>query len=161
MSDVIFYTKLPDLDSFIKELDLLDDDVNSSVRNAMHEGADIILAEQKRLADGTGVPFLSEHIREGQIYTNRKGKLSITSGYMSEAFETDAEGKKPGIIGLTYEFGRPGKSPARSGKKDSLGRTKGAIQPRPHVRSGFDNKVGEAVKTVIESVEDTIGRKMK
>jgi hypothetical protein len=131
----------------------------------MHEGADIILAEQRRLADAAGVPFLSEHIREGEVYTTRKGTLGITSGYMSEAFETDAEGKNAGVIGLTYEFGRPGQSRTRS--KDTMKQTrngktvevsKGKISPRPHIRRGFDNKIREATEKTIEALERETGK---
>ena len=33
---------------------------------------------------------------------------------------------------------------------------KGTIQPQPHIRRGFDNKVNEAVKGVIESVDSEL-----
>ena len=65
MADDVFSCDLPDLDGFIRELDLLKEDAARAVRKAMHEGNHVIAEEQRRLADATGVPFISEHIREG------------------------------------------------------------------------------------------------
>lgn len=164
MSDT-FISDIPDLQGFIKELDLLDENVNAAVRQGMHEGADIILAEQKRRADATGVLFLARHINKGAVYTTKRGSIGITTGYQSEAFKPDADGKNSGVIGLTYEFGRPGQSRTRSGKTMKQVRggkavevSKGKISPRPHIRPAFDAKVKEASERVIEAVTDEIGK---
>lgn len=161
----IFDTDLPDLDSFIKQLDLLDDNVNAAVRKGMNEGADIILAEQRRRADVTGVPFLARHINKGAVYTTKRGSIGITTGYQSEAFKPDADGKNAGVIGLTYEFGRPGQSRTRSGDKMKQRRggkvfevSKGRIDPRPHIRPAFDAKVKEASNRTIEAVSRETGK---
>lgn len=165
MSNDFFSTELPDLNGFIRELDLLDENVNEAVRDAMHEGNHVIAEEQHRLADETGIPFLAEHIREGELYATKSGGIGVTSGYMSEAFEKDAEGKNAGVIGLTYEFGRPGQSRTRS--KDTMKQTrngktvevsKGKISPRPHIRRGFDNKIREAADKTIKALERETGK---
>lgn len=161
----IFDTDLPDLQGFIKELDLLDENVNAAVRQGMHKGADIILAEQRRRADVTGVPFLARHINKGAVYTTKRGSIGITTGYQSEAFKPDADGKNAGVIGLTYEFGRPGQSRTRS--KDTMKQTrngktvevsKGKISPRPHIRPAFDAKIKEASDRTIEALSRETGK---
>lgn len=180
MADDVFSCDLPDLDGFIRELDLLKEDAARAVRKAMHEGNHVIAEEQRRLADATGVPFLSEHIREGGIYTTKSGGIGITSGYMSEAFEKH-DGVQPGVVGLNYEFGRPGQSRTRSGSKMKQVRLripnkgakrkywlravpkeveieKGKISPRPHIRRGFDNKIEEAVNKTVEALERETGK---
>lgn len=164
MSDT-FNSDIPDLQGFIKELDLLDENVNAAVRQGMHKGADIILAEQRRRADATGVPFLARHINKGAVYTTKRGSIGITTGYQSEAFKPDADGKNAGVIGLTYEFGRPGQSRTRSGKTMKQVRggkavevRKGKINPRPHIRPAFDAKVKEASERVIEAVNRETGK---
>lgn len=164
MSD-IFETDLPDLQGFIRQLDLLDENVNAAVRKGMDEGADIILAEQRRRADATGVPFLARHIGKGKIYSTKRGSLGITTGYQAEAFGADENGKNVGVVGLTYEFGRPGQSRNRKGDKMKQRRggkevevRKGKIAPRPHIRPAFDAKVKEASERTIEAVSCETGK---
>ena len=162
MSEEIFSTELPDIKAMIKKLDLLDEDVNKAIREAMHEGADIIMKEQKRLISDKS-KRLSDAISKSQVYVNKKGELGITTGYQSGAFKTDNTGFNPGIVGMTYEFGRPGQSAQRSGetmKQTRYGKKikvrKGRIQPHPHIRRGFDNKVHEAVQVVVSAVENEV-----
>ena len=164
MSD-IFSCDLPDLNSFIRQLDLLDDKVNAAVRQGMNEGADIILAEQRRRANATGVPFLARHIGKGRIYSTKRGGLGITTGYQAEAFGADENGKNVGVVGLTYEFGRLGQSRNRSSDKMKQRRggkevdvSKGRIVPRPHIRPAFDEKVKEASNRTIEAVSRETGK---
>ena len=164
MSDA-FYCDLPDLQGFIRQLDLLDGNVNAAVRQGMNEGADIILAEQRRRADATGVPFLARHIGKGRIYSTKRGGLGITTGYQAEAFGADEDGKNVGVVGLTYEFGRPGQSRTRSSDKMKQQRggkvvevSKGKIAPRPHIRPAFDAKVKEASDRTIEAVSRETGK---
>ena len=154
MADELFLTEFPDIQSFIKDLNLLDENVNKAVRTGLKKGANLILAEQKRLAPKQ----LSEYISTGSIYTTKKGVLGITSGYQKEVFKTDEHGQNPGIAGMVKEFGRPGQSPERSGDKDSIGRKKGVIQAEPHIRRGFDNVVDRAVQTVIDSINTEINK---
>lgn len=161
----IFDIELPDLQGFIRELDLLDDKVNAAVRKGMNEGADIILAEQRRRADTTGVPFLSRHIDKRKIYSTKRGGLGITTGYQTEAFKADEDGKNAGVIGMTYEFGRPGQSRTRSVDKMKQRRggkivevSKGKISPRPHIRPAFDAKIKEASDRTIEALSRETGK---
>ena len=132
---------------------------------------------------------------------------SITSGYHEEVFRYDstplrqyrsftiskkglihdqdywkhASTVRPGVIGLTYEFGRPGKSTAhhrnsptmkqirrripnkdakRSEQKKAVPTEvdirKGTIQPHSHIRRGFDGKKKESARIVISVVENEV-----
>lgn len=147
----------PDLDGFIKQLDLMKENVNKALRAAMYTGADMIKNEQKRLISGKS-RRLSAAIDKSEIEVTKSGSLKVTSGYQAEAFETDGKGYNPGVVGMTYEFGRPGQSGARKRenmKQKRRGRImtvkKGAIQPLPHIRRGFDNVKEQAAKTIIEA----------
>lgn len=162
MSEEMFSTDLPDLQVLVQKLNLLDENVNRAVRASLRSGADIIMKEQKRLIYGKS-KRLSNAISKSQVYVNKKGELGITTGYQSGAFKTDNTGFNPGIVGMTYEFGRPGQSVKRSGatmeqmrygKKIKV--RKGRIQPHPHIRRGFDNKVHEAVQVVVSAVENEV-----
>lgn len=229
-----FSMEMPDIQGLIKQLDLMNKYANQEVRDGLHEGAEIICKEQKRLADATGVSFLAPAITVGHIkiknpytqitQTNSQnlllhnpatkrtyyGVLSITIGYHANAFNYEqtknhdsrtyttsrngtvhdgdywkaASRDKPGIIGMVYEFGRPGKSSAHHrnsktmkqirmripNKKDTKRKywkkavptevdwNKGTIQPRPHIRRGFDNKVNAAVQALLNHVNNAINR---
>ena len=161
MADELFSTELPDIQALIKTLDVFNENVNKAVREGINKGADIILAEQKRLAPEK----LSEYISKGKLYVTKKGVVGITTGYQANAFKPDENGKNHGVIGMVYEFGRPGKSPQRS--KDTMSQKrhgkiytvkKGTIQAQPHIRRGFDNKVEEAVQTVIDYINAEIDK---
>ena len=142
MADEFFSAELPDIQGFIKTLDLMDEKINKAVRDGLHKGADIILAEQK-----------------GNVYVTKKGVLGVAVGYLSDAFIPDENNINHGVIGSVYEFGRPGQSPQRSGDTMTQKRhgklytvKKGAIQPQPHIRRGFDNVVEQAAQAVIDSI---------
>lgn len=148
------------LGNFIEKLNLLDDNVNAAVRTGIHEGAALIEAEQKRLAPNK----TASAIKTGNIYTTKKGKLKVDVGYLSDSFKKNENGDGLGLIGTIYEFGRPGSSPQRSGNTMIQKRCgteyeveKGAIQPVPHIRRGFDNKSGQAVEITVGHVTDKIG----
>lgn len=161
MADELFSTELPDIQALIKTLDVFNENVNKAVREGINKGADIILAEQKRLAPKK----LSEYISKGKLYVTKKGVIGITTGYQSNAFKPDENGSNHGLAGMVYEFGRPGTSPQRS--KDTMSQKrhgkiytvkKGTIQAQPHIRRGFDNKVEEAVQTVINYINSEIDK---
>lgn len=179
-SEEQFSMDLPDLQALIKKLNLLDENVNLAVRKSLRSGADIIMKEQKRLISDKS-KRLSDAISKSQVYVNKKGELGITTGYQSGAFKTDNTGFNPGIVGMTYEFGRPGQSAQRSGEKMEQVRRiipnrkkgvrrkdwgeavptkimvkKGRIQSHPHIRKGFDNKLSEAVQVVVSAVENEV-----
>ena len=156
-----YYTEFPDIQELIKQLDLMNENVNKAVREGINKGADIILAEQKRLAPEK----LSEYISKGKLYVTKKGVIGITTGYQANAFKPDENGSNHGLAGMVYEFGRPGTSPQRS--KDTMSQKrhgkiytvkKGTIQAQPHIRRGFDNKVEEAVQTVINYINSEIDK---
>ena len=166
MADELFSTELPDIQALIKTLDVFNENVNKAVRDGINKGADIILAEQKRLAPEK----LSEYISKGKLYVTKKGVVGIATGYLENAFTGDAVKEngqefQPGLVGMVYEFGRPGTSPQRS--KDTMSQKrhgkiytvkKGTIQAQPHIRRGFDNKVDEAVQTVIDYINAEIDK---
>ena len=152
----------PDLDSFIKQLDLMNASVNKALRSAMYTGADMIKNEQKRLISGKS-QRLADAINKSGIEVTKGGSLKVTSGYQKEAFRDN--GGFPGVVGMTYEFGRPGQSGARKGttmKQKRGGKIitvkKGAIQPMPHIQRGFDNMKGQAAKTMIEAYNREIDK---
>ena len=173
MADEFFSAELPDIQGFIKDLDLLNENINKAVRDGLHKGADIILAEQKRLAPSK--LNLSDYISKGNVYVTKKGVLGVAVGYLSDAFVPDENNVNHGVIGALYEFGRPGKTPERSGKEMEQKRkripnksekrkywkkavptrvkiNKGTIQAQSHIRRGFDNVVEQAAQAVIDSI---------
>lgn len=161
MADELFSTELPDIQALIKTLDVFNENVNKAVREGINKGADIILAEQKRLAPEK----LSEYISKGKLYVTKKGVVGITTGYQANAFKPDENGSNHGLAGMVYEFGRPGKSPKRS--KDTMSQKrhgkiytvkKGTIQAQPHIRRGFDNVVEQAAQAVIDAISSEIDK---
>ena len=156
-ADETFSMDLPDIQGFIKNFDLMDENINKAVRDGLHKGADIILAEQKRLAPDK--LDLAKHISKGNVYVTKKGVLGVAVGYLSDAFIPDENNVNHGVIGAMYEFGRPGQSPQRSGDTMTQKRhgklytvKKGTIQAQPHIRRGFDNVVEQATQAVIDSI---------
>ena len=155
MSEEMFSTDMPDLESFIKQLDMFDENVNKALRTAMHEAGDMVCQAQKRLILSKS-RRLSEAITTGRVYTTRDGALGITSGYQSGAFKTDSDGFNPGLVGVVTEFGRPGKSAGRTGETMTQMRNgkkytvkKGTIQPYSHIRRGFDSVKEQAAQKLI------------
>lgn len=159
-----FSADIPDLDAFIRQLDLLNDDVNKALRRAMHEGAKIISYEQQMLANMISFDIAS-FISESDLEVIGNGQLSITTGLLEDAFDFDNDSENIGIIGMTWEFGRPGESPKRNtdtmeqirnGKKYKV--IKGRINPRPFIRPGFDRTVKAASQRVIDVVNRETGK---
>ena len=160
MSNEFFSMEMPDIQGFIKKLDMYDQRQNEALLTALHKVGDNMKQAQKRRISGVKAGNkLSEFITRGEVYTTKNGSLGIQSGYQSGAFKTDSEGFNPGVVGMTWEFGRPGQSPRRSG--DTMTQTrngkkvtvkKGAIQPVPHIRAGFDDTVEQNVQTLINAV---------
>lgn len=164
MSVEVISSEIPDLNGFIKELNLFDKDLNNAVRKGIHNGGSIIEAEQKRLAPEK----TKDAISKGKIYITKKGIIGIKVGYQSSAFKVNSNGDNLGIIGVTYEFGRPGQSPQRSkptmkqirnGKEVIV--NKGTIQPQPHIRRGYDNKINQACDTIFNSINNEIEKLCK
>lgn len=165
MTEDFITCDFPDLDAFIKKLDLLDKNVNAALREGLNAGADIIRDEQRRRISGKSA-VLAHNINKGSIYTTARGTLGIKTGYQKEAFEQDGEGTSPGLRGMIFEFGRPGHSSAprrsttmtqkRSGKKYKV--KKGAIQPIPHIRAGHDAAVRQASQEVINKYNQVIDK---
>lgn len=225
-----FSMEMPDIQGLIKQLDLMNEYANQEVRDGLHEAAEMICREQKRLAPYS---FLKDAITVGKIklrnpYTQivqtdssnimlhnkatkqtYAGVLSITTGYHANAFNYEqtknhdrrtytvsrsgivhdgdywkqASKEKPGVIGMTYEFGRPGKSSTHHRNSDTMKQIrkripnksekrkywkkavptevdwkKGTIQPHPHIGRGFDNKVNEAVQILIKHINNAIDK---
>ena len=208
MSEEVFSSDMPELQSLIKKLDVFDEETNKAVRTAMHKGADIIMNEQKKLISGKG-KWIADAISKSSIYANKKSEISISIGYHSDAFNYEntenqkyrthtgrngivsdsdywkkATKEKPGVIGLMYEFGRPGTSTAHHRNKPTMKQvrkripnkktakrskwkkavpteveiSKGTIQAVPHIRRGFDIKKEEAVNIVLEAVNREIDK---
>lgn len=168
MSNEFFSMEMPDLDGFIKKLDMYDRQQNEALRTALHQVGDNMKQAQRRRISGVKAgDKLSEFITRGEVYTTKKGSLGIRSGYQAGAFKTDSEGFNPGVVGMTWEFGRPGQSPRRSGATMTQTRNgkkvtvrKGAIQPVPHIRAGADDTFEQNWQTLVNaanSVTDKLG----
>ena len=181
MSEEVFSSDMPELQSLIKKLDVFDEETNKAVRTAMHKGADIIMNEQKRLISGKS-ERLAAAISKSKVYATKKGGIGVSTGYQGGAFKTNGDGFNPGIVGMVFEFGRPGSSSAkRSSDKMKQVRkripnkkttkrsewkavpteveiSKGTIQAVPHIRRGFDIKKEEAVNIVLDAVNREIDK---
>lgn len=167
-AEEVFSTQLPDLQGFIRQLDLLDENVQKAVSRSMRKGAGRIRDAQRRRIAGK-VQKLAEAITVGDLHVYRNGTVTISSGYQPEAF-IEHKGENLGVIGMTYEFGRPGESPRRSGKTMKQRRrgkngkikevtvSKGMIAPEPHIRRGFDDVIESAVNETIDALETETGK---
>ena len=160
----------PDIDSFIKELDMFNENVNKALLSAIHTCGDMIAGAQRRKIRFKS-KRLSDAIRAGGIYTTDSGAFGINVGYQYDAFEVDYDSDnstKLGVIGLVYEFGRPGQSSATrqspetyrhlNGNPSGFKVKKGAIQPIPHIRKGFDEIKPYCVKILIKSYNAEINK---
>ena len=153
-----------DIGKLISSLDLMKEDVRGAVAEGLRAGAEIIAAEQRRLA-GEISSKLPPAISVGKIETTKKGRLRIASGYLHF---NGSDSKDPAVIGSVFEYGRPGKSKAHSdpkrywsyvsktGKRVEMEQLKGKIEPRPHIRRGFDNKKEEACRVLEDRVNSVI-----
>lgn len=193
-AEEVFHSEMPELKELIKKLNMFDEKNNLALREGISNGADIILAEQRRLISGHKVGRrLAGAIKKGRLYVTKKGVVGTTIGYQSDSFKVGSGDKywqkeSAGIIGMTYEFGRPGESrqrsgetmkqkrkrrkkiPVRSNRKNAKGWkyseavpteveiSKGMIAPVPHIRRGFDNKKEEAAELLFRELENAIER---
>lgn len=191
-AEEIFHSELPDIKAMINKLDAFDEKANKAIRDGINKGGDVILAEQKRLISTKKVgKRLAKALKKSRVYMNKNGVLGVKIGYQEDSFNVGSGNKywqkeSDGIIGLTYEFGRPGQSsqrsgktmkqkrrrrekiPARSKRKNAKGWkysdakltevdiSKGAIVPVPHVRRGFDNKAEQAAEVVVREIEKAL-----
>ena len=91
-----FSTDAPDLEEFIRELDMFNENVNKALRVALHEAGDMIGQAQKRLIESKPASVsegkykkytrtskyrlkrLSEAISTGNVYTTKNGALQPT-----------------------------------------------------------------------------------
>ena len=182
-ADETFSMDTPDLEGFIKELDMFDENVNNALRTGLHEAGDMICQAQKRLIESKPASItegkykkykrrsknrqkrLANSITTGKIYTNKGGALGITSGYQEDAFKIDSDGFNPGLVGMVTEFGRPGTSSHRSGENMTQTRNgkkytvkKGRIQPYSHIRRGFDSTKEAAAQKLIDAYNAEIDK---
>ncbi len=179
MSESVFDMELPDIQGLIKKLDMYDKKQNETVRNALVKIGDNMADVQRRLISGAKVgELLSPYIKRSRIYTTKKGLLGVTAGYQPSAFRSVGK-LNPGVVGMTYEFGRPGKSPGRSGNtmeqirkripNKSAKRSgqqkavparvtieKGTIQPVPHIRPAYHQTLAENIRILADAVQEAI-----
>ena len=167
----VFTSTLPDLKGLLKKLDATKDSSNEAIRRGVNAGADIVMKEQKRLIRGKS-RRLADAISKSGIVVEKKGAVSVSTGYQEDCFNV-GQGKEywkresVGIVGLVHEFGRPGESPGRTDPVMNQTRNgknvkvkKGLIVPTPHIRRGYDIKIGEAAEACAEIFEEEIGRSM-
>ncbi len=161
----------PDIDSFIKELDMFDENVNKALRSSIHICGEKIAGAQKRKIRFKS-KRLADAISVGSVYTTEDGALGITVGYQSSAFDVDYDTDNPtriGVVGLVYEFGRPGQSSATRSSPETYRHIngdifsgfkvkKGTIRPIPHIRSGFDEIKPFCAKILINAFNAEIDK---
>ena len=159
MSDT-FHSDIPDLSKFMKSLDMLDENVSKAAVTGLKKGADIIVNAQKRRISAKS-QRLADAISKGTIYTTKKGSVGISTGYHAGAFKKDKDGFSTGLVGMVFEFGRPGQK-GDTMKQKRNGETVtvkiGAVQPVPHIRAGFDEAGNSASQTVIDTVSAEIDK---
>ncbi len=156
---MIISTEIPNIQAFIKTLNLFDSCVKEAVQNGLHEGAEIIATEQKRLISArpskTGSNTkLASLIKVGTIRTKKNGNVYCDVGYNSEAIKEAPES-------VVIEFGRPASrknkmKQNRHGKDYEI--TIGNIDAYSHIRRGFDNKIAEAAQKMIDTVNQALDR---
>lgn len=175
--DLTFDMDIPDLQGLIRQLDMFDERQNAALMDALHQVGDNIVQAQRRHIAGVRVgKRLSKYITRSKVYTTKKGVLGVTAGYQFDAFEDDTywgdKGTEPGVVGLTYEFGRPGQSNNtrrqdeyrywhyhnKKGTLVAMKQRKGAIQPHPHIRLGFDETLEQNIQTLVNAVNAEIER---
>ena len=105
---VVSIVYIPDLSKFMKSLDMLDENVSKAVVTGLKKGAEIIVNAQKRRISAKS-QRLADAISKSRIYTTKKGSVGISTGYHAKAFKKDKDGFRAGIVGMVFEFGRPGK----------------------------------------------------
>ena len=159
MSDT-FHSDIPDLSRFMKSLDMLDENVSKAAVKGLNKGADIIVNAQKRRISAKS-QRLADAVSKGSIYTTKKGSVGISTGYHAKAFKKDKDGFRAGMVGMVFEFGRPGQKgdtmkQVRNGKTITV--KIGTVQPVPHIRAGFDEAVNSASQTVIDTVSAEIDK---
>lgn len=161
MSESVFDMELPDIQGLIKKLDMYDKKQNETVRNGLVKIGNNMANVQRRLIGGTKVgELLTPYIRRSRIYTTKKGLLGVTAGYQPGAFK-NVGGFNPGIVGMTYEFGRPGQRrngtdmyQTRNGKRVKV--RKGTIQAVPHIRPAYHQTLAENIRTLADAVQEAI-----
>lgn len=166
-ADETFSMDTPDLEGFIKELDMFDENVNNALRTGLHEAGDMICQAQRRMIQWKS-QRLSDAISTGKVFVTKGGALGITSGYQEDAFKIDSDGFNPGLVGMVTEFGRPGTSSHRSGENMTQTRNgkkytvkKGRIQPYSHIRRGFDSAKEQAVQKLITAYDQELDKLSK
>jgi len=128
-----------DINRLIAKLDSLDRKVKNEIINkAAIEGAEILLAEQRRIIQGK-YPQFTNWLQCGVRQNARTGTTIAWAGYNTETIKEHFEV-------LIVEFGRP--SPKRKNGRDKLGRRIGAVQPYSHIRASIFNKKSEIAKHV-------------
>lgn len=157
-----FSSDFSDIDKMIKQLDLMSENVNKGVREALSESADSIMKEQKRLIEGTS-KLLAKAISKSRVYADKHNVLGVTTGYQANAFKAGEDGKtSPGLVGMIFEYGRPGQKGNTTMKQKRGDKevevTIGLIDPVPHIRRGFDNKSGEAVEHLASRLQQELDK---
>ena len=129
-----------------------------AVIDGVSECTEMITQRQRELCP---VDSIKQYITKGRIAISPKGTVGMSTGYQDDAFDRSySKESPPGVIGLTFEFGRPGESDkgssptmkqVRNGKVVTV--EKGSIDPVPHIRRGFDETAEHASDHLIQLFE--------
>lgn len=150
--------QIPDVNSFMGDLENCRDRLNENVNNALLEGAKVIESEQKRIisAKSAKLAKLITH----KFGVTKKGKMYYKIGYL------DGSRVDEWLHGAVLEFGRPGarhrkeikrKIKTKSGIKEITVKN-GAIQEYSHIRRGFELKEESAAERVQKAFDNTLNK---
>lgn len=153
-----FQCRIPNIESFIDDLDRVRAELNPAIDEALDNGAELIMQEQRRIISQKS-HRLSSYIKRKSSKTT-KGKMRYSIGYIYD--ESTVDDVMPGLV---FEFGRPGKSKNRGTiEREVNGKTyevrNGYIPEYSHIRRGFDNKIDEAneiLDNTFSKVVDNLG----
>lgn len=147
------------INDLIGDLSGMSRELAAESEGAAVRAAEIIASEQRRIFAKAN--FMRD--KEKHVYKNVSGDLIKIARQKAGAaqvkicvgFDTETLNDNPEL--LIIEFGRPGKSPRRSGITDKLGRKKGTFPEKATVmpiRVGFELAKEEALKTYAAAMFD-------
>lgn len=148
--------QIPDINSFMSDLESCRDELNENVNNALLEGAKAIEAEQKRIISAKSARLVK--LITHKFGVTKKGKMYYKIGYL------DSSRVDEWLHGVVLEYGRPGarhrkeikrKIKTKSGIKEITVKN-GVIQEHSHIRRGFELKEESAAERVQKAFDDTL-----
>lgn len=173
-----------ELQEMLKSMDMLDDNINLIAVEAMESAGEIVADEQKRLIQNKYPTLASCIKKGKIYVTKNKGRFTISVGYDSNAIIAHPESvivefgkpsenrhRKKVETGRKVDVFVPSKRERDGGHwktekeklvpqnkegklLDSKGRIIGYVEPKSHIRKGFDNVKEKALESCIEMIKE-------